>query len=61
MVQITANEAASDAAVLSDRPRGRSTLAFAIGFGLAALLTATATIGTMTAGRSSDEASMATR
>ncbi|HEX8899978.1 PAS domain-containing sensor histidine kinase [Vitreimonas sp.] len=44
MVQITANESASDAAVLSDRPQGKSALAFAIGFGVAALLTATATI-----------------
>jgi two-component system nitrogen regulation sensor histidine kinase NtrY len=44
MVQITANEAASDAAVLSDRPQGKSALAFAIGFGVAALLTSIATI-----------------
>src|SRR5690606_1864650 len=29
---------------LSDRPQGKSALAFAIGFGVAALLTATATI-----------------
>ncbi|HVK81804.1 MAG TPA: HAMP domain-containing protein, partial [Verrucomicrobiae bacterium] len=44
MVQITANEPTSDAAVLSDRPQGKSALAFAIGFGVAALLTAMATI-----------------
>ncbi|WP_135210138.1 sensor histidine kinase NtrY-like [Vitreimonas flagellata] len=44
MVQITANEPASDAAVLSDRPQGKSALAFAIGFGVAALLTSIATI-----------------
>lgn len=41
--QMTANEPA-ESAVLSDRPRGRSALAFAIGFGVAALLTAIATI-----------------
>lgn len=40
---LTINEPA-EAAVLSDRPPGRSALAFAIGFGVAALLTAIATI-----------------
>ncbi len=34
----------ADAGILSDRPRGRSALMFMIGFGLAALLTAAATV-----------------
>lgn len=43
MVEVTANEPA-DAAVLSDQPQSRSALTFLVGLGLAAALTAVATI-----------------
>src|SRR5262249_5477656 len=48
MVQQPTISERADAAVLSDRPQSRSALTFFIGFGLAALLTAGATVGLLT-------------
>ena len=48
MVQQTVVNDRPEAGVLSDRPQSRSALTFFVGFGLAALLTAGATIGLLT-------------